>query len=65
MTDKETLTSMFDRAKVKYSIDNIGMLEVCADGYMVDDGPNQGYDEFYAVFKFDNDGSLQSVGVWE
>jgi hypothetical protein len=59
MNDKEMLCAMFDRAGVKYFL-NDGSVEVYSGT-----GPNQGYTCFYTSFGFNEDGSLSSVGAWE
>lgn len=59
-TDRETLRAMLDRAGVIYTEDGLDLTVEAKAG-----PANEGYMGFVAVFTFDGDGSLKSVGAWE
>ena len=54
MNDLETLKAMFDRRGIDY--------DVCSNGAISVYG---GYDGFFSVFTFDDEGSLISVDAYE
>jgi hypothetical protein len=71
MTDLETLTAMFNRAGIPYTLaleSSITTVTVYADPAILGENrrpPNDGYVSFYTEYKFDEAGALTSTGVWE
>lgn len=77
MTDLETLRAMFDRADVRYDVNETttGNEQHPATTQMLETaggiGPdhcgagNRGYIGFYTAFGFDDAGTLLWVGAWE
>lgn len=68
-TDLEQFTGMLTRAGISYTTgpltDPPGTKITITVAEWDEDSHVDGYDHFYTVFKFDLEGSLVIIGIWE
>lgn len=69
MTDREIIIGILTRAGIAWKVETETIWRVETENDIVVEskqGPNNlGYSGFFAVFSFNPDDSLKSIGVWE